>query len=162
MPSFKDVRLNGPWNIDEIRSHLSGAIIPIRLAVLNGEGWPLVVSLWFTLEEDALWCATPAQALIVHFLKQNERCAFEIAADNPPYKGVRGQGISSIHPDRGTAILNGLLARYSIRPDSRLSRMLLNRADQEVAIRIEAEWMTSWDFSQRMKDFLSGASQPEL
>ncbi len=147
MPGSQDVRLNGPWDCDDIRVFLTDAIIPIRLAVLNGDGWPLIVSLWFTLDDDALWCATNENALIAQFLHRSEHCAFEIAGDAPPYRGVRGQGKASLHSDRGAEVLEGLLLRYSIQAESRLSRLLLAKANEEVAIRIEPEWMTSWDFT---------------
>lgn len=152
MAEFRNVRPNGPWTSVEIASFLSGAIIPLRLAVLNGDGWPLVASLWFLPGDEALWCATRGSALIVRHLREDGRCAFEVAGDAPPYRGVRGQAVATLHADKGEEILQGLLRRYAIRPESRLSRTLLERAKDEIAIRIEPEWITSWDFTERMKD----------
>lgn len=152
MPGLQDARTSGPWNRTEISAFLTDAIIAMRLAVPNGEGWPLVASLWFTVEDDALWCATDENALLVRLLKANDRCGFEVAGDKPPYRGVRGQGRGSLHPLKGESILRALLSRYAIRPGSRLSRMLLAKADREVAIRIEPEWVTSWDFAHRMQN----------
>lgn len=156
MPNLQDVPVNGPWTRGEVRSFLSEAIIPARLSVLNGEGWPLVLSLWFMPDEDALWCATNEGALVVRHLRGDDRCAFEIAGDTPPYRGIRGQARASLHPQQGAAVLEALLERYSIQPGSRLSRMLLARADTEVAIRLEPKWISSWDFSERMQ----GATAP--
>jgi hypothetical protein len=162
MPGLRDVRTSGPWNPEEIAAFLAGAKIPVRLAVVNGDGWPLVVSLWFTVQDDALWCATNRSALIVRLLEADGRCAFEIAGDSPPYRGLRGQGRVTVDPTAGAPILEALLERYAIRPTSRLSRMLLAKVDEEVALRIEPEWMTSWDFTERMHNAIapvSGAGQ---
>lgn len=65
---------------------------------------------------------------------------------------MRGQGVASLHPERGAEVLRRLLARYGVAPDSRLACSLLAHAEREVAIRIAPEWMTSWDFAARMAD----------
>ena len=53
---------------------------------------------------------------------------------------------------RGEEILCRLLDRYLGSRETPLARWLLSRASQEVAIRIEPERLTSWDFSRRMRN----------
>jgi Pyridoxamine 5'-phosphate oxidase len=144
------MRLTGPWSTAEIDGFLAASIIPLRLAVVTGSGEPLVLSLWFIPLEGALWCATPRTALVAGALRANPRCAFEVAGDQPPYKGVRGQANVKLHDDRGADILRRMLYRYAIAPDGKLGRMLIARAGNETALRIEPHRMTSWDFTGRM------------
>jgi len=144
------MKLMGVWSDNEARNYLEQAIIPIRLAVQNKRG-PLALSLWFIPIEGALWCATSGSAGLIDYLRAEPRCGFEVAADQPPYRGVRGQGVANLHPKDGASILLRLLDRYGIAPGSPLARNLLLRSDQEIAIAIEPATMTSWDFTVRMK-----------
>ena len=130
--------------------------MPLRLAVNDATGCPLVLSLWFLYDDGAIWCATNARGRFIGHLKREGRCGFEMAGDTPPYRGVRGRGRASLHPDKGGEILERLLSRYGIASDSRLATMLLSRIDEEVAIRILPERFSSWDFSRRMKGAITG------
>ena len=143
---------------DQINAFIAQARIPLRLAVLDGTGCPIVLSLWFLQEDGAFWCATKADAQVIRYLTARPRCGFEIAGDTPPYRGVRGKGTATLHPERGAEILERLLDRYAILPGSRLASMLLAKADQEVAIRIVPQRLSSWDFSRRMKDSVAPAN----
>lgn len=149
--------MSGKWDEAQIAAFLEASRIPLRLAVSDTSGCPRVVSLWFLPDEGALWCATQAGAQVVRFLKQAPRCGFEVAGDTPPYRGVRGTGAASLHPERGGEMLTRLLARYGIAPQSRLAASLLAKVDQEVAIRIAPARFSSWDFSRRM----AGALGPD-
>jgi hypothetical protein len=102
-------------------------------------------------EDGAVWCATNSKARVLSYLTNEPRCGFEIAGDTPPYRGVRGKGRASLHPELGGKVLEQLLERYDIASSSKLAGMLLSKIDQEVAIRIEPGRISSWDFSQRMK-----------
>jgi hypothetical protein len=148
-----------PWNDAQIAAFLTESRIPLRLAVSDKSGCPRVVSLWFLPDDDgALWCATQAGAQVARFLRAEPRCGFEVAGDLPPYRGVRGTGLASLHPDRGEEILRRLLGRYGIAPDSKLAATLLAKADSEVAIRIAPARVSSWDFSARMQGAVTGAA----
>ena len=149
------MRLTGPWSLDGVERFLEQAIIPIRLAVRNSSG-PVALSLWFIPIDGKLWCATHVSARLIAYLRSDARCGFEIAADTPPYRGVRGQGVASLFPARGAEMIERLLERYGIAAESRLARMLRSRADEEIAIGVAPLRMTSWDFTQRMK----GATEP--
>jgi nitroimidazol reductase NimA-like FMN-containing flavoprotein (pyridoxamine 5'-phosphate oxidase superfamily) len=145
------VKLSGPWSEKRVQDHLESARMPIRLACKNTRGYPIVASLWYLYRNDALWCATQPDAAVARFLEQDARCGFEVAGDLPPYRGVRGWGKARILPGEGPEILRRLIERYLGDRDVPLSRWLLARAENEIAIRIHPERLITWDYSERMK-----------
>ena len=84
-----------------------------------------------------------------------------MAADAPPYRGVRGRGDATVDPAQGAAVLARLLDRYGIPRESRLARMLTKHPEREVAIRIAPDRMTSWDYSERMADAVGATRRQE-
>ena len=143
------MRITGPWDHQRIERFLSESLVPLRLGMRDGRGWPLVVSLWFVHAEGSLWCATPRSARIVTHLRHEPRCAFEVAPDTPPYRGVRGRARAEIRPADGGRILEALLSRYG-QADTRLGAWLRGRVAAEVALQLEPLGFHSWDFSRRM------------
>jgi len=126
--------------------------IPLRLACITRQGWPMVVSLWFLYEAEKLYCATQNASKLVYHLQQNSRCAFEVAGDQPPYRGVRGQGEITLIPALGRIMLERLSERYLRGTDTPLSRNLLSRAENEVAIEIRPVRIFAWDYTKRMRN----------
>ena len=150
MADKKDLALrSGPWDEAEIRSYLEAACIPIRLAT-NGMVSPLVQSLWYLFADDALWCCTQADSIVAKRLRKDSHCGFEISADQPPYRGIRGTGCAELFADGAAELLPKLFERYSIERDSHLATWLLSRVDHEVTIRIDQLTIASWDYSNRM------------
>ena len=147
----------GPWSADQINRHMQLSTIPLRLAINGTRGMPVVLSLWFVSEGGQLWCASVDEARVIELIQRDPRCGFEIAADMPPYRGVRGQANASLHPDRGAEVLDLLLDRYKVHRKSRLGRFLLGRAQREIALKIEPTRLLTWDYSGRMKG-AAGAS----
>jgi nitroimidazol reductase NimA-like FMN-containing flavoprotein (pyridoxamine 5'-phosphate oxidase superfamily) len=146
------VKRRGPWSPDQTRSFLGEARAPLRLACNGASGAPLLASLWFVAEGDRLWCATPRSARVVELLSDDPRCAFEVARDAPPYRGVRGQGRATLHDDRGPEVLERLIDRYLDDPDGDFARWLRGRDVPETAIAIDADRILTWDFAERMGD----------
>ena len=122
----------------------------MRLAVLSDSGFPLICSLWFAYEEGRLFCATKRQAKIVDCILANPRCGFEIATNETPYFGVRGNGVATVSADGSMDLLGNLVDRYLGSRETKFSRWLLSQADDEVKIEIDIRWMTSWDYRGRM------------
>lgn len=145
------IRSTSAWSAAQIRQFLASAVIPVRLACLGNGGAPLLCSLWFLHDNDAIWCATPHTARVAALLAQDPRCAFEIAGDLMPYRGVRGQGTARLSRADGPAVLLRLIDRYLPTRESAFARWLISRQQDEVAVRIEPEWLTAWDFSARMQ-----------
>ncbi len=141
---------SGPWGRTRIEDWLARALVPVRLAVSSPRG-PLAVSLWYLHHDGALWCATRRDADIVGFVRADPRVGFEVAGDAPPYRGIRGTGRATVVADQGREVLDALLARYLDVRNAELADWLRERADDEVAIRIDDLRVSSWDFSSRMQ-----------
>jgi hypothetical protein len=139
-------------DLKQMSEFLQQMRIPLRLACTTKSGWPMVISLWYKYQDGNLYCATKRSSRIVSYLRNNPRCAFEIAADQPPYCGVRGQATASIDENTGAAILEGLILRYLGGMDNCLAKNLLNNRDEEVAIMLGPIRVFSWDFTDRMEN----------
>lgn len=138
-------------DLTRFENYLEAIRIPLRLACTTESGWPMAVSLWFQYRDGLLYCATQKSAKVVTYLQNDPRCAFEIAADHPPYCGVRGQAVSRIDENLGAEILEQLLSRYLGGTDNDLAQDLLAKKDHEVAIILKPVKVYEWDFSSRMQ-----------
>jgi hypothetical protein len=139
---------SGPWDAAQVNDYLRGAVIPLRLAS-QGVDYPLVQSLWFLPEDGALWCCTKDDSVLARRVSRDGRCAFEVSADAPPYQGVRGTAQATVLPGEAAAILPRLIERYG-QSQTPLAQWLLGRLEREVAIRIDPQSISSWDYSGRM------------
>ncbi len=140
----------------QLEQYFEAARIPLRLACTTPSGWPAVISLWYLYREGSFYCATSQTAKVAQYLQHNPRCAFEIAADQPPYCGVRGQGMVRLDPALGGDILTELLHRYLGGVANPLAQKLLARSQPEVAIIIHPEKIFKWNYSDRMRDITGG------
>jgi nitroimidazol reductase NimA-like FMN-containing flavoprotein (pyridoxamine 5'-phosphate oxidase superfamily) len=138
--------------ISDFGEFLTQKRIPIRLACQTESGWPAVLSLWYLYRDGKIYCATRPSARVVSYLGSDSRCAFEIAADTPPYCGVRGQARSEIDPSLGGEILDLLIQRYLGGQDNSLAQNLLKYREEEVALVITPVNVFQWDFSSRMEE----------
>ena len=139
-------------NLIEMEEYLDDVRIPVRLACNTTTDWPTVISLWFLHKDGLLYCATQKTAKIVNYLRNDPRCAFEIAEEQPPYCGIRGQARARIDETRGAEILEKLLVRYLGNAESNLASSLLANSDTEIAIILEPIRIFTWDFTDRMAE----------
>lgn len=144
------IRSSSVWSMPQIEQFLQDTRIPARLAFLSADGAPQLCSLWYLYDSGLIWCATQQNARLSALLARDGRCAFEVAGDNPPYRGVRGQGQAAVCAAEGRDVLLRLIDRYLQQRDSGFARWLIARSETEVAIRISPRWLTSWDFGARM------------
>ena len=144
------MRQKGPWSTDQIRCFLRDIRIPVRIACNGSSGHPVLASLWFVPMDGKLWCATQRAARVVSLLTRDPRCAFEVSVETPPYRGVRGPGVATLHDDRGEEILHTLIDRYLGDSNSKLASLLLARVEHETAVAIEPKALVSWDYQERM------------
>jgi hypothetical protein len=146
------MRYKGPWSKEQIESFLRDTRVPVRLACNGTSGHPVLISLWFLPLGDKLWCATQQTARVASILTRDSRCAFEVSVEKPPYYGIRGPALATLHDDRGEEILRKLIDRYLGNSRSHFARFLLGRVEHETAIAIEPQALVSWDYQERMGD----------
>ncbi|MCB1701397.1 MAG: pyridoxamine 5'-phosphate oxidase family protein [Pseudomonadales bacterium] len=142
--------INGPWSAKEIAQFLQDTCYPMRLACVGADGYPRVVSVWFLYERGQLFCASHSSSQLVALLGGDGRIGFEVATNDPPYFGVRGQGDAALTTSGGDRMLERLLERYLGRLDSPLAKWLLSRKAEEVLITLTPRRLFSWDYRQRM------------
>lgn len=144
------MKISGAYTREEVDTFLTETAVPIRLACETPKGRLWMVSLWFRYDEGAIACATARSADLVAYLEHRDHVAFEVSTNEPPYRGVRGNGSVSISEDEGKELLRELLVRYLGGTDSALTRRLLDRSEEEIALELVPETVYGWDFSDRM------------
>ena len=142
----------GRWSREEAASFLREATVPVRIACERPDGALWMLSLRFRYREGALWCATASDADVVGYLGRDGRVVFEVSTNEPPYRGVRGDGTATVAGDDDTELLRDLLERYLGGAESTLTRRLLDEKRDEAVVRVEPNRAYSWDFADRMAD----------
>ena len=150
------VKATGAWSRVDRERFLTESTIPLRLACRKPAGTLWMLSLWYRYESGRFYCATERSAAVVSFLRENPAVAFEISTNEPPYRGVRGSGSTTIEPDPEKTLLRTLVNRYLGDAESNLARRLLADDRSEVTIEIEPDRLYSWDFSHRMRPIETG------
>ncbi|WP_435196795.1 pyridoxamine 5'-phosphate oxidase family protein [Natronomonas sp. EA1] len=140
----------GAWDAEETVAFLESTAVPVRLSCHTPTGALWMLSLWFEWKAGALWCATSASADVVSYLDHDDRVAFEVSTNEPPYRGVRGNGTATIAPDTEKELLRSLLERYLGGTDTPLASELLSPEREEVKLRIDPHKLYTWDFTERM------------
>ena len=135
----------------DVNDFLTRACVPIRLACVTIDDWPITISLWYVYMEEKFFCATQKNAAILKYLSNNSKCGYEVAGDLPPYRGVRGWGYAKLNETRGSEILHLLIKKYLKDDKSQLADFLLRRSEKEVAIEINPLSVFHYDYSNRMK-----------
>jgi len=138
------------WQAQEIHLFLTSTTVPMRLACQDANGFPLVCSLWFCYHDNYLWCVSHEKSHIVKLLKADNKVAFEVGVNAPPYLGIRGQGQVTLLREPAAAMLSMMLDRYQVDADSKLAKWLLGRISKEYAVRIDIKRISAWDYTQRM------------
>ena len=142
----------GPWSDLQITRFLQDSVIPLRLGCVGADGYPRVVSVWYLYQDGRLLSVSHRDSPLVALLRGSGRVGFEVAPEQPPYRGVRGQGVAMLSSEGAGAVLDQVLRRYLGGVDSRLAKWLLSRRAEEVLIGIEPQRLFSWDYRERMRD----------
>ncbi len=131
-------------------SFIESATIPLRLSAIDGDGFPVICSLWFHYHNGCFYCASHRSAKIIRLLENNPNCGFEVAVNTIPYRGVRGKAVAELSSDRDGKLLSELIERYLGDGNRDLANWLLSRKEDEVAICLRPKTLSNWDFSARM------------
>jgi len=151
-------RIKGPWTRGQIEQFLTTSRYPLRLASTGADGYPRVVSVWFAYADGQFFCVSHRSSGLISLLRANPRVGFEVAPNEPPYRGVRGQGDAVVAEQGGAGMLEGLLERYLGGIDSGLASWLLSRSEDELLVTIAVNRWFSWDYSERMVGSSGAAS----
>jgi nitroimidazol reductase NimA-like FMN-containing flavoprotein (pyridoxamine 5'-phosphate oxidase superfamily) len=150
------VTLKGPWSRAQVDDYLTDSSYPLRLACVGGDGFPRVVSVWYHYVDGRLHCVSHRASQLIALLRESDRVGFELAPNEPPYHGVRGQGVAVLSEEGAGDTLELLLERYLGGSDSKLGAWLLSRREEELLISIEPRRLFSWDYRDRMKGAVGG------
>ena len=150
------VHVKGPWAEQEISDFLDTATFPLRLATVGKDGFPRVVSVWYLADGLNLQCVSHRDSQLVKLLRANDRVGFEVAPNEPPYQGVRGQGIATVSSLGERDTLDNLVERYLGGAESAVANWLLSRREEEMLISIAPVRLFSWDYRERMSDVNGG------
>ena len=142
---------SGPWGVDEVAQWLGECRFPIRLACTAADGFPRVVSVWFLYKEGSFFSVSHRNSSLVKLLAASPRVGFEVSPNEPPYHGVRGQGMATLISEGAGDVLNQVIDRYLGETNSSLAQWLLSRVDDEVIIKVEPQRFFSWDYRNRME-----------
>ena len=148
--------LKGPWSLDQVHEYLTSCVFPLRLACVGNDGFPRVVSVWYHYSGGSFYCVSHRASQLIALLRESDKVGFEVAPNEPPYRGVRGQGLAILSDEGAGEALEDLLQRYLGSGNTSLGEWLLSRREEEVLIRIQPQRLFSWDYRERMKGPAAG------
>lgn len=89
-----------PMDADETRRFLSAGTRTGKLAVVRADGSPLVVPIWFVVDDDGtLVFMTGADTVKGRALRRDGRASVCVDREEPPYDFVRVDGTVTIEED---------------------------------------------------------------
>ncbi len=151
MSGFQSIPRAGPWSAETLEAYCRETIIPLRVSCIAPTQYPIVMSLWTVWQDGHFWCAVQEDSRLARYCHKNARCGYELAADAPPYRGLRGTADAELVSEAGPDILKQLIQRYLGEEKSELAQWLLSRVETEVALRLTPRRVFTWDYSKRMK-----------
>ncbi|MCP5199688.1 MAG: pyridoxamine 5'-phosphate oxidase family protein [Gammaproteobacteria bacterium] len=138
------------WNAGVVHAFARDSQLPLRVSSLGAHGFPNVTSLWFRLEAGRFLCCTQRGAVLARDVARDGRVGFELAVNEPPYYGIRGQAEARLLDDDPAPLLAALAEHYLEGRDRALREWLLSRTATEVVVALTPHRITSWDFRGRM------------
>ena len=150
------IEIRGPWDLPTAERWLENCRFPIRLACTAQDGFPRVVSVWFLYRNGTFFSVSHRDASLVKLLRASAKVGFEVSPNEPPYHGVRGQGVVTLHSEGAEEILESVIDRYLGDSNNDLAKWLLSRKEEEVLIELHPQRFFSWDYRNRMEPVSSG------
>lgn len=143
-------RLENRWSNHDIQHYLDTTAVPMRLACHTPAGYPQVVSIWYLRENTQLVGITHQSSHLMRLVKQDPRVGFEVAVNEPPYRGIRGFGDIEWGKAGAREVMQRLVKRYLDHANDTLAKWLMSRVDEEMVLRIHPVSISSWDYRPRM------------
>ncbi|CAH0991221.1 hypothetical protein SIN8267_01323 [Sinobacterium norvegicum] len=139
------------WDLAAIEQFLRVQNTPMRIAVMDSDGFPMICSVWHQYRQGNIYAVAHKNSKLIRKLQQTPQCAFEVALNKPPYKGVRGQAVATIGEQDAASQLDDLLNRFIGDGYDQLRTFLSSRGEDERVITLTLGKITAWDFSGRMQ-----------
>lgn len=78
--------------------------IVCRLAVLDEQGWPYVVPVWFEwdADEEVFWIIPRQKSAWAEYMARDPRVAFTIDTPEPPYRKIAAQAVAEVVEEPNT------------------------------------------------------------
>ena len=124
--------------------------MPLRLAVQGKEGFAQIISLWYQYRDGCFYSVTRDSGWVLEQLKTSNQVGFEIAANTPPYKGIRGAGRLSVQALQDN-LHEQLMDHYLGGRQSDFARWLLSYKSSGMVIEIKPDNITTWDYTDKMQ-----------
>jgi PPOX class probable F420-dependent enzyme len=82
---------------DEMDAMLADGIV-CHLAVMDGDGWPYVVPVWFEWDanDGVFWIIPREKSAWARYMANDPRVALTIDTPEPPYRKIAAQGIAEV------------------------------------------------------------------
>ena len=119
----------------------------LRLATLDGDGWPAVAPVWFVWHEGAFWVWNLERAKRTPRLRDGTRCAFTVdgGVEYVELRGASGRLVYDFvaEDDVPHQVRVGFSRKYLHTDEP------LQPANHHAWIRLEPTTLASWDFRKR-------------
>ena len=136
----------------EINEFLNSSKLNIHLGTIDDNHTPNVHPTWyyFDLVDKKIYIETSKLSKKANNLRRNNNIYFCLDDPSPPYKGVKGRGICTIHDDinHNIPIAEKIMTRYlgSIHHPMAQKLMSFVRNGDSIIIEISPKYYSTWDY----------------
>ena len=126
----------------------------LQLATINKQGNPNIQPVWFYYDKDGekLWINTSKSAKKTQNIRKRSTIYFSIDDENPPVRGVKGEGIATVIEDLKIVIPLGdrISLKYLGTLDHPIAKMISedSKKGEVVLIEISPKFFSTWDFGK--------------
>jgi PPOX class probable F420-dependent enzyme len=126
----------------------------LQLATINEKGNPNIQPVWFYYgkDEEKLWINTSKSAKKTQNIRNRSTIYFSIDDENPPVRGVKGEGIATVIEDPKTVIPLGdrISLKYLGTLDHPIAKMISedSKKGEVVLIEISPKFFSTWDYGK--------------
>ena len=126
----------------------------LQLATIDKQGDPNIQPVWFYYDKDGekLWINTSKSSRKTQNIRKRPTIYFSIDDENPPVRGVKGEGIATIIEDIKIVIPLGdrISLKYLGTLDHPIAKMISEDSKKGgvVLIEISPKFFSTWDYGK--------------
>ncbi len=133
----------------EIRKFLQDGSIPLRLAMIEKDGDPVIYPVWFHFEDDRIYFFTGKNSRKVGNLSRSNRVYFCIDSEGQPYKGVKGKASVAIvtQVEKAQGIAGNIIKKYLGNLNSSYAKTMIDgvKSGKEIVVELDPVYYSTWD-----------------